>query len=189
MHSLLAFPAGCSAGNHWLGGAFGSGKGEPAAGSDAAALGALGLFGRFRAVLGGGPAGLSSATTGLGSSVVDAGLAKSPGLRMTCTGMVSGWNLGKVKVTEKPLSGAGTETEQGVLQLGPSEVTASAPGGTDSSCTCTGCGAGLRESNENEEQPAKPTPATAIAITRRMINHSICGELPQSPWATIGARE
>ena len=66
--------------------------------------------------------------------VVVAGEAKSPGLRITWTGTVTGWNLGIAKVTEKPASGAGTATEQGVLQPGPSEVVASAPGGTDSSC-------------------------------------------------------
>ena len=37
--------------------------------------------------------------------------------------------LCSVKVTVKPASGAGTATEQGVLQPGPSEVVASAPGG------------------------------------------------------------
>ncbi len=52
---------------------------------------------------------------------------------MTCTGMVAGWNLFSVYVTEKPLSGADTSTEQGVLQPGPSDVRASAPCGTDSS--------------------------------------------------------
>jgi hypothetical protein len=137
-------------------------------------LGGFGFFGRigFRAALGGGPAGLSSANTGLGSVMVVAGLAKSPGLRITCTGTVAGWNLGRLKVTEKPLSGAGTLSEQGVLQPGPSEVTASAPGGADSSWTWTGGGVGLSESKENEEQPARLAPAMAIAMTRRMINHS-----------------
>ena len=52
---------------------------------------------------------------------------------MTCTGTVAGWNFGMAKVTEKPVSGAATETEHGVLQPGPIEVAASAPGGTDSS--------------------------------------------------------
>ena len=52
---------------------------------------------------------------------------------MTCTGTVAGWNLFMVKVTVKPASAAGTATEQGVLQPGPTEVLASAPGGTDSS--------------------------------------------------------
>ena len=93
------------------------------------------LFGRItlRNAFGGGPAGFNSANTGLGSTVVEAGVEKSPGLRITCTGTVAGWNLGRLKVTEKPLSGAGIETWQGVLQPGPSEVTASAPDGADSS--------------------------------------------------------
>jgi hypothetical protein len=76
---------------------------------------------------------LSSAKTGLGSIMVVAGEEKSPGLRITWTGTVAGWNRGRLKVTVKPASGAGTETVQGVLQPGPSEVVASAPGGVDSS--------------------------------------------------------
>ena len=67
--------------------------------------------------------------------MVEAGVEKSPGIRITCTGTVAGWNLFCVKVTEKPLSGGVTAIEQGVLQLGPSEVRASAPDGTDSSVT------------------------------------------------------
>jgi hypothetical protein len=162
--------AGAAAGG---GGALGSGNGEPAAGA-AAPFGAFGFFGRIglRAARGGGPAGLSSATTGLGSMVVEAGVLKSPGLRITCTGTVTGWNLGMLKLTVKPLSGAATATEQGVLQLGPTEVTASAPEGTDSSWTWRGGGVGFNESRENDEQPARLSPVAAIAITRRMINHS-----------------
>jgi len=108
----------------------GVGKGDAAAGAAAA----LGFFGRI-GLRGGGAAGLSSANTGLGSMMVVAGPVASPGLRITCTGTVSGWNLGIAKVTEKPASGAGISTEQGVLQAGPSEVVASAPGGVDSSAT------------------------------------------------------
>jgi hypothetical protein len=150
------------------GGGGGFGNGEPAAGAVAAALGGFGFFGRigFRTGFGGGPAGLSSANTGLGSIMVEAGEPKSPGFRITWTGTVTGRNLGIA-------SGAGTATEQGVLQPGPSEVVASAPGGTDSSWTWTGGGVGLRESRENELQPARLSPATAIAMTRRMIKHSI----------------
>jgi hypothetical protein len=51
-------------------------------------------------------------------------------------------------------------------------VTASAPGGADSSWTWIGGGVGFRESSENEEHPARLIPVTAIAMTRRMINHS-----------------
>lgn len=131
-------------------------------------------------VFGGGPAGLSSANTGLGSIVVVAGVSKSPGLRITWTGTVTGWNFGIAKVTEKPDSGAGRLSEQGVLQAGPSEVVASAPGGTESSATWTTAGVDLKAS-ENEEHPPRLIPVTAIAMTRRMIDHPDCGVLPQSP--------
>ena len=83
--------------------------------------------------------------------MVVGGEAKSPGLRITWTGTVTGWNLGLAKVTEKPASGAGTSIEQGVLQAGPSEVVASAPGGTDSSATFTSGGVDLKESRENDD--------------------------------------
>ncbi|GAC1334621.1 MAG: hypothetical protein NVS2B1_01180 [Bradyrhizobium sp.] len=76
-------------------------------------------------------------------------------------------------MTEKPASGAATATEQGVLQLGPTEVTASAPGGTESSSTWTVGGAALKASMENDEQPPNApakAPAKAIAMTRRMID-------------------
>lgn len=157
------------------GAAAGLGNGEPASAGAAAAFGFFG-FGRsgFR-TFGGGASGFSSANTGLGSTVAVAGEVKSPGFRITWTGIVTGWNLGNAKVTAKPASGAGTLTEQGVLQPGPSEVVASAPGGVDSSWTWTGGGVGLKESQEteeNEEQPARLIPAKVIAITRRMIDHS-----------------
>ena len=149
----------------------GAGKGDPAAGA-APALGGFGFIGGagLRPARGGGPAGLSSATTGLGSMTMEAGVVKSPGLRITWTGTVTGWNLGIAKVTVKPASGAGTASEQGVLQAGPSEVVASAPDGTDSNWTWIGSGVGARE---NVEQPARLSPVTAIAKTRRMIDHSI----------------
>ena len=86
----------------------------------AAALGGFGFFGRIGLPFGGGAAGWSSANTGLGSMMVVAGEAESPGLRITWTGTVTGWNLGIAKVTEKPASGAGTSIEQEVLQAGPS---------------------------------------------------------------------
>jgi hypothetical protein len=168
----------CSASDQWLGGG-GAGNADPGAGGGpAAAFGGFGFFGRiiFRAGFGGGPAGCSSAITGLGSTFVDAGVVKSAGVWTTCTGTVAGWKLFNAKVTEKPLSGSCTETEQGVLQPGPSEVRASAPGGVDSSWTGTTCGAGLNASRENEEQPARLNPATAITMTRRMANPSLwCG--------------
>ena len=173
-------------------GGVGFGKGEPAAAGGAAAdLGGFGFFGRigFRTGFGGGPAGLSSANTGLGSIMVEAGEPKSPGFRITWTGTVTGRNLGIAKVTAKPASGAGTATEQGVLQPGPSEVVASAPAGTDSSWTWTGGGVGLKESRENELQPARLSPATAIAMTRRMINHSIAANRRNPQRQTIGVSE
>lgn len=162
-----------------------------AAGGGAAASGAAGaaaaagfgffFFGRIALCpRGGGPAGCSSANTGLGSSVVVAGLVKSPGERVTVTGTVAGWNFGMLKVTVKLASGAGIDTEQGVLQPGPIEVTASAPCGAESSCTCIGGGADLNESNENEEQPARLSPAAAITMVRRMI-HTLTAAISHNP--------
>lgn len=58
--------------------------------------------------------------------------------------------------------------EQGVLQLRPVDVRASAPDGMESRFTCTGGGVDLKLSNENEEQPARLTPARATTRTRRM---------------------
>jgi hypothetical protein len=153
-----------------VGACAGSGKGDPGGGGTVP-LGGLGFF--DFPLRGGGPAGRNSANTGLGSIVTEAAVVRSAGTRITCTGMVIGGNLFRVKVTVKPPSGAGTEIEHGVLQPGPSEVLASAPGGDDSSWTCTGGGVGRKASMENEEQPARLAPATAIAMTRRMINPSL----------------
>jgi hypothetical protein len=164
-------------------GADGFGNGEAAAGAGAAAGFGLLALGRIDFARGGGPAGFSSATTGLGSMVVEAGVVKSPGFRISWTGTVTGWNLGMAKVTVKPASGAATAIEQGVLQPGPSEVVASAPGGTDSSATFTSGGAGLKESKESDEQPARLAPVTAIAMIRRMIDHS---DLRQSATILMG---
>ena len=88
--------AGAAADRRGGGGAAASGNGDPRGSGAAAALGGFGFFGRIglRGGFGGGPAGCSSATTGLGSTVVDAGVVKSPGSRITCTGTVAGWNLG-----------------------------------------------------------------------------------------------
>jgi hypothetical protein len=128
------------------GAAAGVGNGDPAAGAAAAPLGGFGFFGRIglRAPRGGGPAGFSSATTGLGSIAVVAGVEKSPAVRITWTGTVTGWNFGSAKVTVNPESGAATAIEQGVLQPGPTEVVASAPDGTDSSWTWSGGGVDLK---------------------------------------------
>jgi hypothetical protein len=60
------------------GAAEGAGNGDPASAGAAAAFGFFG-FGRIGfPTFGGGPAGLSSANTGLGSIVVLAGVVKSP---------------------------------------------------------------------------------------------------------------
>jgi len=134
---------GCSASNYRLAGGGGTAPGAGAgnaesAGAGAAPLGGFGLFGRmifFFDGFGGGPAGRSSANTGLGSILTDAGLVKSPGNLVTCTGTVAGWNPFIEKVTLKPPSGIGTAAVQGVLQPGPTEVRASAPCGVESSCT------------------------------------------------------
>jgi len=77
----LAGSGGISAPSAGAGAGFG--KGESAAGA-AAASGGFGFFGRIGLrTFGGGPVGLSSANTGLGSTVVEAGLVKSPGIRIT----------------------------------------------------------------------------------------------------------
>ena len=76
--------------------------------------------------------------------MVVAAAEKSPGLRITWTGTVTGWNLGIAKVTVKPVLGAATAIEQGVLQPGPTEVVASAPGGMDSSWIWIGGGVVLK---------------------------------------------
>jgi hypothetical protein len=68
------------------------------AGFGAAAVLGFGFFGRIGLrTFGGGAAGVSSANTGLGSMKVVGGEPKSPGLRITWTGTVTGWNLGLAK--------------------------------------------------------------------------------------------
>ena len=57
-------------------------------------------------------------------------------------------------------SGSGALTEQGVLQPGPKEVRASAPGGVDSSWISKRGGLAGRD-----EQPARHNPAPAIATS------------------------
>jgi hypothetical protein len=149
--ATLRPPVGCSASNYRLGGgggAPGAGAGNAeSAGAGAAPLGGFGFFGRmifFFGGFGGGPAGRSSAVTGLGSTLTDAGVVKSPGNLVAWTGTVAGWNPAIEKVTENPPSGIGTGIVQGVLQLGPTEVRASAPCGVESNCTCAvSAGGGL----------------------------------------------
>lgn len=100
--------------------------------------------------------------------MVRAGEVKSPATRVTVTGTVIGRNLGSENVTLNPPSVV-IGSEQGVVQAGPSEVFASAPGGVDSNWTVTGSGADLKASIENEEHPARLRPAAAKTMTRRMV--------------------
>ena len=133
----------------------------------------------------GGTSGWSSANTGFGSVVTEADVVKSPGFLITFTGTLAGWYFGSAKATVNGASGAGTETEQGVLQPGPSEVLASAPEGLDSSRTWTVGGADLNMSQDIEEQPPRLAPANAIAMTRRMTIHFYCDEPPHNPGADL----
>ena len=82
------------------------------------------------------------------------------GLPVTRTGIVTGWKSAKVKLTVKSLKETGTLTAQGVVQLCPVEVRASAPEGVDSNSTCKLGGLGV-----NNPQPARLRPATVSAIT------------------------
>ncbi|MGX1170828.1 hypothetical protein AB7M16_007094 [Bradyrhizobium sp. USDA 372] len=47
----------------------------------------------------GGTAGWSSANTGFGTVVIEAGVVKSPGFLITFTGTLVGWYLGSAKAT------------------------------------------------------------------------------------------
>ena len=138
-----------------------------------AALGGFGFFGRIGLrTFGGGAAGWSSANTGLGSMTVVAGRGRVAGIADHLHRNRDRLELGASEGDGEAGVGCGYSTEQGVLQAGPSEVVASAPGGADSSATFTSGGADLKESRENDEQPARLAPVTAIATTRRMIDHS-----------------
>ena len=141
------------------------GNGDAAGAATAAA--AARFFATGRPLRRTGVAGGNSATIGLGSTTVRAGLEKSPGMRVTVTGTVTGCDLGAENVTVKAFS-ASTSREQGVLQPGPTEVTASAPGGTESSWTVTGVGAGLNASMENDAQPLSAALAMTTRTTRRI---------------------
>ena len=105
-----------------------------------------------------------SATAGLGSST-----GGEPADVETVTGTVSVWYFVSAKLTVK-LSAVATVTEQGVLQLGPTEVVAVAPGGVDSSCSVASAGLDLKRSHEEvldvEEHPASVMPAATITKTR-----------------------
>src|SRR5262249_56592761 len=64
-----------------------------------------------------------------------------------------------------------TESLQGVRQLSPNEVFASAPGGSDSMANVSGCGVDLRKSRLGivAEHAASMKPHATTAMTRLMI--------------------
>jgi len=80
-----------------------------------------------------------------------------------------------------------TDTVHGVLQPGPTDVRASAPGGTDSSRTVAVGGVDFRKSMDGieEPQPASPRLAPAISITRRMIHRLLLRQAATVPARTI----
>jgi hypothetical protein len=102
----------------------------------------------------------------LGSIAVVPGPPRLAGLPNTRTGTVIGWNSFNVKLTVKSPVGIGTVTAQGVVQPGPIEVAALAPGGFDSSPISIIGGLGA------DEQPARQHPANAMGMIRRMIHCS-----------------
>ena len=69
-------------------------------------------------------------------------------------------------------------TEQGVRQVCPNDVRASAPDGSDSNCIFTVVGVGLKKPVSSCIQPGMPehaarlNPQAAIAIARFMIDQS-----------------
>src|SRR5215468_6644640 len=73
-------------------------------------------------------------------------------------------------VTENSLPGW-TESLQGVRQLSPNEVFASAPGGSDSMASVSGCGVDFRKSRLGivAEHAASMKPHAMRAMTRLMI--------------------
>ena len=86
-----------------------SGAAASAGAADGAAAAGLGFFGRCGFFFTGlsGTAGWSSANTGFGSVVTEAGVLKSPGFLMRFTGTVAGWYLGSANLTVNGASGAG----------------------------------------------------------------------------------
>jgi len=67
---------------------------------------------------------------------------------------------------------ADKESEQGVRQVCPVEVFASAPGGSDSNCTVSIAGAGFSASRfiqSGVEHAARANPPITIAITRYIL--------------------
>src|ERR1700734_2878718 len=115
--------------------------------------------------------GCSVATTGLGSILDVPGIMKPAGLPVTATGTLTGRKPSRVYVTAKLPSGRGALTEQGVLQPGPKEVRASAPGGVDSSWISKSGGLAGRD-----EQPVRPSPKPAIATSMIGKDGNGCSE-------------
>src|SRR4051812_49112144 len=97
--------------------------------------------------------------------------------------MVCGWRPASEKVTENSLSG-GRANVQGVWQLWPVEVLASAPAGVDSNWMLTAAGSNFGHQSglvPPEAQPARARPEARITITRRMSVPSIQRREPLSP--------
>lgn len=148
----------------------------------AAGLGALRAGAGLRRAGGGGATGCNWTKTGFGTRRGAAGSAKpegcGSGAATARTGTVCGWNPGSVNVTVNSLTV--TATEQGVRQVCPAEVLASAPAGSDSNCMVVAAGAGFGASNCIQlgmlEQEARLRPHAAMATTRFMFStvHS-CG--------------
>jgi hypothetical protein len=164
--------------------AAGGGHGEAGAGAGAMAVGAgcaagfgaLRAGGGLRRDGGGGATGCNWTKTGFGTRRGAAGSAKpevcGSGAATARTGTVCGWNPGRVKVTVNSLTV--TATEQGVRQVCPAEVLASAPAGSDSNCMVVAAGAGFGASNCIQlgrlEQEARLKPQAAMATTRFMFS-------------------
>jgi hypothetical protein len=101
--------------------------------------------------------------------------ASSSAEATTRTGTVCGWKPGNAKLTVNSLGVIAIA--QGVRQVCPREVRASAPAGSDSNCMFTVVGVGFRKPDVSSdiqlgipEHAARLKPQTATAITRFMID-------------------
>lgn len=107
--------------------------------------------------------GVSLTATGLGRSFD----VPSP-IGSSLSSSVSGWKPVSVNVTEKALS-AGIASAQGVRQLSPVDVLASAPGGSDSKRMVSFAGSilnGFLKVIESDEHAARTRLAPMMAMTR-----------------------
>lgn len=157
---MAAAEAGAGAG-----GGAAEATGDVAAGRFAVATG----FFLFAGFLGGAAAiGCSSAKTGLGASRGPAAAACG------ATDTVCGWYPLSAKVTENSLPGW-TGSSHGVRQFCPSEVFASAPGGSDSIRSASVCGEEPRKFRLgiDVEHAARVKPHAMTAMTRLMIGSPI----------------